>query len=44
MTGTGAPAASGPQMLLGLGIDEVQEQVRVWSVPTTIGWAVSAVP
>jgi len=26
-----------------LGIDEVEEQVRVWSVPTTIGWAVSAV-
>ncbi len=26
-----------------LGIDAVAEQVRVWSVPTTIGWAVSAV-
>jgi GntP family gluconate:H+ symporter len=26
-----------------LGIDEVGDQVRVWSVPTTIGWAVSGV-
>jgi len=26
-----------------LGIDEVKDQVRVWSVPTTIGWAVSGV-
>jgi gluconate:H+ symporter, GntP family len=26
-----------------LGIDDVTDQVRVWSVPTTIGWAVSGV-
>ncbi len=26
-----------------LGIDAVEDQVRVWSVPTTIAWAVSAV-
>jgi GntP family gluconate:H+ symporter len=26
-----------------LGVDEVKDQLRVWSVPTTIGWAVSGV-
>jgi gluconate:H+ symporter, GntP family len=26
-----------------LGIDEVRDQIRVWSVPTTIGWAISGV-
>jgi GntP family gluconate:H+ symporter len=26
-----------------LGIDEVKDQIRVWSVPTTIGWAISGV-
>lgn len=26
-----------------LGIDEVMDQIRVWSVPTTIGWAISGV-
>jgi GntP family gluconate:H+ symporter len=26
-----------------LGIDELKEQIRVWSVPTTIGWAISGV-
>jgi len=26
-----------------LGIDEVRDQIRVWSVPTTIAWVVSGV-
>jgi GntP family gluconate:H+ symporter len=26
-----------------LGIDDVKDQIRVWSVPTTIGWAISGV-
>jgi GntP family gluconate:H+ symporter len=26
-----------------LGIDELKDQIRVWSVPTTIGWAISGV-
>jgi GntP family gluconate:H+ symporter len=26
-----------------LGVTEVKDQIAVWSVPTTIGWAVSGV-
>lgn len=26
-----------------MGIEEVKEQVRAWSIPSTIGWAISLV-